>query len=332
MNLELVNAAGGRPPREKKARCEKSYEVLADRIRQPQTRLTNPFTQQFTRRFTDGFTIDDAAIQRTPIFEPNGLKFRESDQFKSLSASERNLYEFQPAPYRYEADLRASNGGPVFNVSGVNSSEDLRKMKTIAGEIPEEMSQRQGVTGTYASTGVPKNSELGYIKKGENIRDVLIRDNNIVLGQGLTHQKVASPILTMLEAFEKAGGVLAGRDFNQMPFEFNGRQYTVKLKVTYEGAPTTYLYQGTGYTTGGWGNAPAASGWTGRSPSGLQSSPFKNDQIYNNLEFKITDSETGEVFNGEGLTPHMIHRYGFYQSGPYRLEPQKIIDFFRLKP
>ena len=63
---------------------------------------------------------------------------------------------------------------------------------------------------------------------------------------------------------------------------------------------------------------------------------FEHD-IGANYEIEITD-EAGNVFKADALTPQYIYRYGFYQDhlttniyGNFRLEPEKIIQFFNLK-
>jgi len=73
------------------------------------------------------------------------------------------------------------------------------------------------------------------------------------------------------------------------------------------------------------------SGWTGR---GVQGS-FFNDELFSNNVYVIEKvaPAPGEQksFAIDGLTPHLIHRYGFYQGGEYRQGPDAIAKFFGIK-
>jgi len=56
----------------------------------------------------------------------------------------------------------------------------------------------------------------------------------------------------------------------------------------------------------------------------------KETRMGANYEMLMTRSD-GETFFFEALTRHLIYRFDFYQSGQFRLEKSKIIDFFNLQ-
>lgn len=268
--------------------------------------------------FKTGASTEAILISKTkPIQLSKGLGKKEPVlDSKNLSLSEKNLYLFEPAPYQYAEDIVASNGAPVFNISGINATKEITKMKTIAGQTFDDLSQfMQACKGSWGK-GV-KGSCVGFIQNGEKLKDVLIRDNDFVLSKGLTHQKVAAPLLKLMQEFEKLGYTSTKK--KSILVRLNGKEFEVIGNRRAEG----HIF----------GDGQINSGWIGEArANGLQGSPFTNDQIYNTWEFIIKDPTSRKIFKGEGLTPHLIHRYGFYQSGPFRMDPQQIIEFFNISP
>jgi len=71
-----------------------------------------------------------------------------------------------------------------FEVNGVNSTETIRKLKSLNGipieEIEKEMKGRQETDR--------------YLGPNERLLDILAEDNEFVLSRGLTHQQLAEPL------------------------------------------------------------------------------------------------------------------------------------------
>lgn len=233
-----------------------------------------------------------------------------------------------------ETSVPTSNG-QAFVIGGSNSTETIQNMRTITGARLEDLDRRaRGQSGSFSrdtagfqspfDNGVEfRRSMEGWLAPGETMRSRLVADNDIVLSQGLTHQAVARPLLQMEEAVERA---LAGRigspggDINNTSFEHNGRRYEVEVRTMPGGGDV-------------FSSSTPSAGWrrTGGQVGTTQGSIF-NDHLFSNWAFKIRDVRTGEVLRGDALTPQLIHRYGFYQGGPYRMPPESIIRFFNLRP
>jgi hypothetical protein len=139
------------------------------------------------------------------------------------------------------------------------------------------------------------------------------------LGLGTNHQKVAEPLLTAIETFETQNSKVQG----PVPFMYNGKNYFIEGRIMGIGRLRAVSQQGSQ-----WDRQPKdqfKSGWVS---DGIQGS-FFNDDLFGNWEYRIRDAAGTKEILGDALTPHLIHRYGFYQSGKYRMDPEKIIAFFK---
>lgn len=245
---------------------------------------------------------------------------------------------FTPGPYVYQTDVLIAGGNrPVFVIAGVNSNEAIANIGSLTGVTLEVLTDRalpnaeeyagewgRSDNDTELFQGLDlvfhRRSGVGQIGRNETMREVLMRDNALVLGQNLTHQRVAEPLLSMITDFESelqkatSTRIKPNSDLGvDMSFNLKGREYKVSSNSM---GRFFFLQQGN----------DVHSGWIG---SAVQGSIF-NDLIFADWYFTITDVSTGKTLKGDALTPHLIYRYGFYQSGPYRMDPQAIIDFFDL--
>jgi len=246
---------------------------------------------------------------------------------------------FFPEPHFDEKDVNVSTreGSPLFTIGGRNETEIIRRIKSITGVSLETLSLRARGSSVHgfgpsedewegvAGVGM-RSSWEGFLapqrdldSEGEALRNLLIADNELVLGKGLTHQELATPILKAIEAY-----VL----YEKTDMEFNGRHY--RLSPGWMGGSVDLVPLSPRTEEERQREAELvrlrSSGWTGR---GVQGSVFR-DELFSNRVFEFTDMETNQIFSIDGLTPHLIYRYGFYQGGPYRAQPEAIIDFFKL--
>jgi hypothetical protein len=230
-----------------------------------------------------------------------------------------------PKPFLYKEDVNVDGKG-AFVVGGVNPSSRLKNVQSLTGVAFDTIQLRMLGSGKGARD--PKGIDLawkgmnnigmrrsndGFLKQEETFRQRLIADNNTVFNKGLTHQKIVEPLFAGIEAYEKAQA--------ETQFEFAGKRYTIKggrmggEDLFFELLPK---------------NDPRRknhSGWVG---FGMQGSPFR-DEVFAQWYFEIRKLQ-GELLRGDALTTQLIHRYGFYQGGKYRMDPIAIIKFFDLHP
>lgn len=244
-------------------------------------------------------------------------------------ASEKYAKDF-PEPFVYKADAD-QNETCAFVVAGLNSDDCLAKTKSITGidlGILERRMRPNRAEGSDAGSSVkPSDEEAwkgannfsmrvsteGFLDRKQSLRDLLRADNKFVLDKKLTHQKVAAPLLRIVENLRKSG---------KNEITYLGR-YEVKRKRMAGGVlrriddPKKADDEGR-----------CDSGWIG---AGVQGSPF-DDELFANALLEIVDTKTQQKLVIDELTPHLIYRYGFYQGGKYRVPPTTLIDFFDLAP
>lgn len=253
--------------------------------------------------------------------------------------------------------LRASSGGFLGIAGGMQldaPNADQRKMvESLSGKlIQEEIQQlakesswldsdeREQFSGKLPMLFAPEqaaNSSHGYghsyslsfeeiVNQGlgsfgtvdVSLRQLLIRDELKSRQLGADHQQIAAPLLQIIESFE-----------NQVTEEKVKVPLTKKVKVgekeyTIEGHSMA-IAPSDGIQT----ERSFRSGWREEKDyPGVQGSPFC-DGLFASWYMKITD-ENGKELWIDALTPHLIHRYGFYQGGKYRVPPEDIAEFFGL--
>jgi len=96
-----------------------------------------------------------------------------------------------------------------FKISGVNETSLIRSLSLLNGISIDrlEAQMRPGVL-----------SNAGFLGKDESLTQVLAKDNDAVLGMGLTHQKLADFL------FHASEGDYFSSNFKN--FEYNGRKFT----------------------------------------------------------------------------------------------------------
>lgn len=251
-----------------------------------------------------------------------------------------NLLKFRPAPYFYQRDSEeaAKQGVKPLIVGGRNATQDIQNAATFTGvsfevlttrALPNE-SKYEGQWGKSDNDqqlfeGLShignRRSGDGQIDKNQSLKNVLIHDNQLVVDTyGLSHQIVADPLLKMMSLVQnelkktQSSRIVFNNDRSaQINFLYKGKEYLVKFKSM---GSLFSLFQG----------ANLESGWIGRQTQGS----IFNDHIFADWYFELTDLSNGNTLKGDALTSHLIYRYGFYQSGPYRMDPAKIVNFFGL--
>lgn len=232
-------------------------------------------------------------------------------------------------PFIYQSDFE-TDGDASFIVGGDNETEKLRKISTITGEDFKTLNLRMRGTGDI-TTGAIANSLLeklphwqtinnqnqrrsgpGFLMPNQDLRQMLIKDNDIVKSLGLNHQQIAAPLLTIIAAVEENGE-------KEVEVEISSVPYSVKA-----------IHMGGEYHLSNFRSNDERdnfhSGWIGY---GTQGSCFK-DELFANWYFSVTNQVNEQVLMIDALTPHLIHRYGFYQGGPFRKRPEEISKFFGL--
>ncbi len=224
-----------------------------------------------------------------------------------------------PSPFKYKADVER-DGDKAFVVGEVNTPKKLREMKGLTGvdwsvltqrALPRMGRQQNKLWFEGANTFVRGSSE-GFITPKQSVQDWIIKDAEKVISFGLTHQKVAEPLVAAIQAIEEN----PKNRGNTSEFHFNGRSYRVT------GLHVSCFFIKTG-------DCRKEQLWSGWRKGGVQGTPF-NDMIFSTWTGTITDVETGSQLKFDSLTPHMICRYGFYQGGSYRISPESIVEFFKL--
>lgn len=280
--------------------------------------------------------------EKTPLLLPersgSGTSIISTGPYQVYSTS-ASVQDFFPAPHR-DAD--------GFNIGGLNTNEEISQMVGITGASFEVLDRRARPSCWAAEemafldrkatppqselalweglpNRIPRRSDVGWIKSEQSVKQILLDDNATVLGLGLTHQTIASPMLVGMKAFQEEFAKRenepsfrkALNSFFAVPFPYRGETY----EISGESMASLMALVG----------LPPRSGWGVKVSADGKGSIF-NDQIYANWHFKIRRMRDEKELQGDALTPHLIYRYGFYQGGRYRLEPRTIAQFFGLLP
>ena len=195
-------------------------------------------------------------------------------------------FDLLDTTYYTPVDSSKDSGGLM--IAGDNHSEAIRNCASINGlSIPElEKLMRPGQQDE-------RSSKLGFLGNDERLVDILVADNEFVLGKGLTHRELAIPLLQICRH------AIAERDSTAESVEIE--HVDVRWRV--------HLAE----------------------YKGFQYSPF-DDKTKTNIDFTITNLDNKKMLKFSGLVPIMIERYGFYEGHgtPYRVEPAEIIDLLGL--
>lgn len=273
------------------------------------------------------FTLPLFAIEsyKVPFF--NITLKQDSDKTPFCAGDNTAFTQHIVNPFHYQSDVEKDRA-TAFLVGGINSNEKLQKITTLTGADFAILTHRarpfqfanktEAVYWTGLGKSIARQSKDGFIQGNEDLRQVLMRDNQLVLMQGTNHQKVAEPLLTAISKFEADYSKTQGA----VPFTYQGKNYFIEGRIMGIGRLRAISQQGSQ-----WARLPKdtfKSGWIG---DGIQGS-FFNDELFANWEFRIKDAQGKELL-GDALTPHLIFRYGFYQTGKYRMDPNQIIAFFK---
>ena len=133
-------------------------------------------------------------------------------------------------------------------------------------------------------------SRLGFLGKEEKLLDILVEDNDYVVGKlGLTHQELARHLHILGAIAVKHG---KANDKATFAFGYHGRRFEVSHTAA----------------------------------RGFQLSPFYDD-TKTNVNATLTNVKTGAKLTYSLLVAHMVERYGFYEGHgtPYRVDPKAIV-------
>lgn len=202
-----------------------------------------------------------------------------------------------------------------FVVGGKNSTDIIKRITSINGIPLSELQRRMRPHAAFTNRGTePSICFSGFLGHKESLIDVMMEDNDYVLGKGLNHQQIASELAYFRDNFKPS--------MDWQVVERYGRSYWVRV-IAYSG---------------------------GASARG-QESPFGDDtrtnvdvEIVNRtaLQHAVPKLPSGDPnflymigydinpykIKYSGLHPEMIHRYGFYEGKKteYRLEPSRVIN------
>ncbi len=227
-----------------------------------------------------------------------------------------------------------------FKYGGVNTTSDIRGLKSINGEfIGElEMMMRPKRTGHYGSIE-------GFLGHTESLLDVMAADNDWVLGKGLTHQQLAKVLKSVLwvtftlmprdlwkEFMEK---MRSNDELRKFEHEY-GEEAALRYYFHEKGLGEIYeeKIQHTSYSRAShiveWVNKRGQRfAAIGLQSFGTQGSPFR-DSLAGSREAMVINLDKKTYLEIADLVPELIEKYGFYEGHgtPYRVSPQDIVRVF----
>ncbi len=246
-------------------------------------------------------SVDNTAQQNSPKFEAFGT-----------SAWNRRTIE---------DDKSSAN----FMIGGPNSTAQIRKLSHLNGLTVAELEAR---LRPY------QLSVAGFIGRSESLIKVLADDNDYVTGRGLTHELLAKPLMALMNAEKSARRAYDGAGKKHWVEALSdkverkagikefvvAKNHTVRVS---ENHGVRVLFRGELYwvysvTWMGYQESPLTR--PGRKPSVTDS------------DYIVVREKTGEHISFSGILPELINDWGFYEGleTPYRLSPEKIIEFFEL--
>jgi hypothetical protein len=207
---------------------------------------------------------------------------------------------------------------PLLARYGLHDDKLLNAMTTITGWDLD----------TITALGRPGNlSSDGFLAKDEDIRSVLIRDNDIVTAMGLTHPQLAKPLFHLLNIMEADLKLhrwnMAKHKWEHIKFfYYNGHEIHVEAEDTKGGQMSMFND----------GIEGAFFIQIRRRAEPQELALLAN--IYHDLpteEYEVLKSKLFGLNTGE-MEPQYIMRYGFYEGHTYwRADPIAIALIFGLK-
>lgn len=185
---------------------------------------------------------------------------------------------------------KQSNG---FVIGGVNDSSLITKLDSINGVEIQKLER----------TMRPENlSKSGFLGNDEKLLDVMVKDNDYVLGQNLTHQEIATPL--------KYAMTITNRNFGPA-FVYNDERYKVDC-VGYMGPQFSPFKDGT---------ATSCNYIVTRLNDG------KSIDFSGLLPAMI---EKYGFYEGHGMPPIQTNHYSEMHGRTFRLEPKDVVELFKL--
>lgn len=247
-----------------------------------------------------------------PLIKPEQGDGRPFSLIKFSQEIEANESKLFPKPSIRPEDMQIAKefGSHPFVIGGVNQTKELKNTFSITGVPLADLTAK--AYPTHGTTGHPRQSDVGWIRKDQLLSQILIFDNALVVDKKqLTHQIIATPLLLAIEKVNKLNP--KGADWTmEGSFQFQGKNYKFKVDTPYgrNSATKRHLH----------------SGWSNGNTQGS----FFLDSIFGNYNLSIKNPK-GKTLQIDSVTPHLIYRYGFYQGGVYRTPPNEIINFFGIQ-
>jgi hypothetical protein len=205
-----------------------------------------------------------------------------------------------------DADVSVSLAGSAkrsshlyFRVGCLNTQQSIDAADGVGGTSFAELSARMQPLSSAPkrSPNQPRAdgewfdySVQGFLKRGHELKALLLADNHLVLTQLAmpSHQALVGPLLRATRLHRAAAQHL-GIAVHALQFKFKGRRFSL-------------LHE-----------------WS----SGCQQSPFM-DWTSSGEHFCLLNEQTQLRLKFEGLAPVMAFRYGFYQESRHRLDPAQV--------
>jgi hypothetical protein len=151
-----------------------------------------------------------------------------------------------------------------------------------------------------------ESSQVGFLKPGEKLSDVITKDNLFLQNTGITHEQIADRMLTIEHKYRS----VPEKQYN----ESTHRNYA----VIENGKFHVEIFQ----------------------TKGFQDCPFQNTTLdplshhdYGSADLFVTNLTTGKSIMFGTLQHHLIRCHQFFEgSTQYRLEPSDVIDVLEIKP
>lgn len=143
-----------------------------------------------------------------------------------------------------------------------------------------------------------KWSEVGFLEATQSLKDLCGQDQISLKQHQISYQQVADRLKTI---FKKAHRL---EQMSSVEKPLVEEKYLVEIKRT--------------------------KGW--------QTCPFSYDckvdcgHLKGTMDYQITDIEHQETITIPSLLPHLIRKHHFFEGGPYRNAPEKLIAFFNILP
>ncbi|MCP5520493.1 MAG: hypothetical protein H7A46_02950 [Verrucomicrobiales bacterium] len=201
---------------------------------------------------------------------------------------------------------------PTLADTGIHSNTELSQLQSITGRSLAEITRLARPGGLSSS---------GFLAADEDVRAVLVGDNRLVTRLGLTHPKLARPLLHVCNLIRTIHQESGRRRTNEVFYE--GHRLTLEIEFSRGGQQSIF-------------DDGLDGAWAIRITRELE--PTEQaliDRNYGHLaqaERDLLRTRLTCIFTGE-MQPFYIYRYGFYEGHTeWRTDPIAIAFLFGLKP